>query len=647
MQIIIEDNRTIRLTQVFDLQSEVLEKHFRVKDPQAHRKKSMKFGHWDGYHRFYNSSEQVLRRGYLKDLIKLCVDNDFPFDIVDRRPKSKYPVPSCNSFDNKLIDAKINGNDIVAHEHQMRCWNSVCKATEHPLYEVGTHFHPTGGGKSLMMAGIVKLIRCPTVIITEQSIVLDQIVKSLKLFNVVHHDDIGEFYSGKMPDGNIACVGSIAALQTPKKPVFAKFDVKLTTLKKDFERMYNNKFDDLKKIMSINSINAWRRSCVIDDINKKYSKNKRKFANIIPNEKDWTDIDLAKNIDFLLSDNPGIVEKSIGIDNFNVWKETSSVSENYEYELKKSLVKWHTYEKNKYFEIAMKSYGTRMIKCRELQEMVSECELLLVDEMDNAASNNYNLLFDKWFNGRYIHGFSGTPYDPDKPIEEMKLRGCFGPVISKSSRRELEGIGQIQPVRYLMMQFGEFDKNDKTAFDIAEREIIIDNNKFHRLILRLIGNWKDEKHLIVIDTSNIEDLGKSLNNLIPNSLFVYGKVPNVKRFKMIKNFEDGVSNVLIVSKVGKRGMDLGGGAHNLFLIGGGKNKSNFDQIIGRAVRKNDKGFSRVIDFYYTGNYYLLNHSRKRLRYIVDMGYKSDVIYNNKNIDAEEFIKYRYNFNKFI
>jgi superfamily II DNA or RNA helicase len=273
--------------------------------------------------------------------------------------------------------------------------------------------------------------------------------------------------------------------------------------------------------------------------------------------------------------------------------------------------------------------------------MVGQCELLMVDEMDNAASGNYDDLFDKWFNGRYIHGFSGTPYDPDKPVEKMILQGRFGPVISKSKRKELEDIGQIQPIRYYMIQFGDIDPKDKTAFDVAERDIIIDNQDFHNMILKITNMYSDGKTLIVVDTSNIEDIGLSLEQIIPQSVFIYNKISQTKRKKAIEDFENGNIKVLIVSKIGKRGMDLGGGAHTQIIIGGGRLRSNFDQIIGRGVRKNDKGYTKVFDFYFTGNKYLLNHSRKRLRFVVDMGYVSNLIYGSKTIEAEKFIKSRY------
>jgi len=650
VQIIISDNHTLRLAQIFELHEEVLKKRFSVKDPQARHKISMYRGSWDGYHRFYDAQNQILSRGYLKDVIELCIENDFPFDIVDNRSKSKYPVPAPGSFDNQLIDAEINGRKIIAHEHQMRCWNAVCKASQHPIYEVCTHFHPTGGGKSLMMAGIVKLIRCPTVIITEQSIVLNQITKSLKLFNVVHHDDIGEFYSGKMPEGNVVCVGSIAALQTPKKPQWKKFDVKISTLKKDFNNMYVKNIDKLKSIMSVKAIDAWRRSCVLDYVEDLYDKNTKKnkkdridLFSIVPEHKDWNEVvnDVADNISFLIKNDLDVISSIIGDSNVSIWKDTEYIHDFYDNQLKRAFVLWYSYEKKRYFDIAMKSYYTRLKKCRELQHMVSECELLLVDEMDNAASNNYVPLFKEWFSGRYVHGFSGTPYDPDKPVEEMRLRGYFGPISSRSERRELEEIGQIQPVKYYMMQFGEINPKDKTAFDVAERNIIIDNPEFHIVIKKSIENWPNEKHLLIIDTSNVEDLGKKLNEILPNSAFVYGKVPFKKRQTMIKSFEDGDINVLIVSKVGKRGMDLGGGAHNMHIIGGGKNKSNFDQIIGRGVRNNDRGWARVFDYYYTGNHYLLRHSRKRLNFICNMGYQAKIIFGNVVIDARKFISSRY------
>lgn len=637
MQIVVSNNNLLRLTQVFEPQNAALLEYFRAKDPAAHFKRAMINTSWDGYKYFYNERAQTIRKAFLKELIDLCEKQDIPYEILDEREKSKFPVPAAGSFDDKLIEG------IKAHPWQMRCWESACKADI--FHEIGTHFHPTGSGKSIMMAGLVKLFRCPTVIITEQSIVLSQIVRTLKLHNIVHHDDVGEFYSGKMPDGNLVCVGSIAAIQTPKKPVYDSFRVKLRTLQSNFKKMLNNKPVKLQSLITVKGVFAWLRSNFIDEIRDQWLDGK--ISRVTDGITEW-----EEETDFVVHDRLDQLEKKefsklFGQKKLALWQQTRSISGSFKRELAKALLLFEKYFKDKYFDAATKGYKTLQVKVKELHQMVGECELLIIDEMDNASSKLYKPLFDKLFKGRYVHGFSGTPYDPDAPIDNMVVKSRFGPVISHSTRQEVEAAGQIIPIKFYMMKFGENDPKDKTAFDIAEREIIIDNDKFHQMLKNIITNWPQEKHLIIVDTSNIEDIGKALEEKIPNSAFIYGKVSPKKRLKVIKQFEDGEINVLIVSKIGKRGMDLGGGADNAYLVGGGKRSSNFDQMIGRTVRLNERGWARVFDFYFTGNYYLLSHSRKHLRYIEAMGYNAQIIFGKMHIKAADFIKSRYRLPKAV
>lgn len=634
MQIIVSNNNLLRLTQVYEPQEAVITKHFRAKDPNAHYKKAMTNTSWDGYTRFYNEKAQTIKKAFLSELVELCDKNNFPYDIVDDRYKSKYPLPSPDSFDVNLIDG------IKAYPWQMRCWQSACEGGTDILKEIGTHFHPTGSGKSIMMAGLVKLFRCPTVIITEQSIVLDQIVKTLRINKVVHHNDVGEFYSGKMPSGNLVCVGSIAAIQSPKKPKYDNFKVKLPTIKSNFKKMLKKDPSKLQKLISLKGVFAWIRSNMIEELSDGWEKGE---VDIEINE--WDDYEIHKILMGFSDDN---LKSVLGDKNYKIWHQTRLIGNCFEDELTKAFLRLEQYLKDKYYEAAVKSYGTLKNKVKELHKMVKECELLIIDEMDNASSKLYKPLFDRLFKGRYIHGFSGTPYDIDTPVENMRVKSRFGPVISHSTRKEVEKAGQIIPIKFYMLQFGEYNQKDKTAFDIAEKEIIVNNPKFHDKLKQIVINWPKEKHLIIIDTSNIETLGKTLEDKIPNSAFIYGKVRPKKRTEIINKFEEGEINVLIVSKIGKRGMDLGGGAHNVYLIGGGKKSSNFDQMIGRSVRKNDRGWARVYDFYFTGNFYLLKHSRKHLRYVNEMGYAAFIVFGNKMCKkVNDFVKSRYRLPKFL
>ena len=97
----------------------------------------------------------------------------------------------------------------------------------------------------------------------------------------------------------------------------------------------------------------------------------------------------------------------------------------------------------------------------------------MVDECDKATSKQYGYLFRNYFKGRRRYGFSGTPFDKKKPIQNLALRENLGSIISKTDRRSLEKIGRIIPVKFYMFAYGEDgDAQDRTAFDIAEREII-------------------------------------------------------------------------------------------------------------------------------------------------------------------------------
>ena len=292
--------------------------------------------------------------------------------------------------------------------------------------------------------------------------------------------------------------------------------------------------------------------------------------------------------------------------------------------------------------ISPKIYKARMKRARLFQEIVKRAGLLMVDECDKAVSKPYKQLFKFHFKGRYKFGFSATPFDPDKPVENLVLREHLGPIISEIGRDEVQETGRIIPIKFYMMAEGEDgDKNDARTFDIAEREIIVDNDKFHSRVAKIVSAFPDDGTLILIDTTNVEDLGFKLEQKIPGSKFIYGKTSKSQRNKAIEQFEKRELKCLIGGKILKRGLDLRGGAENLIIIGGGKLYSNFDQKIGRAVRCNARGKARVFSFYFVNNKYLYLHSRKQLKALVGMGYYSEVVFSDARISGEDLIKARF------
>lgn len=288
------------------------------------------------------------------------------------------------------------------------------------------------------------------------------------------------------------------------------------------------------------------------------------------------------------------------------------------------------------------AYAKRLAHARDFQKIVKQANLLMVDECDRATNKNYKNLFRYFFNGRWKYGFSATPFDNEKPVENMELKAHLGSIIFKTDRRELERLGRIIPIKFYMIAMGEDgDKSDKTAFDIAEREQMIDNADFHQRILKIVNAFPDDGTLILVDTCNVVDLGNALEKTIPNSKFIYGETAKGQRRKYLKMFEEREIRCLIGGRILKRGLDLKGGVNNLILCGGGKLWSDYEQKIGRALRKNDKGWARVFAFMFLNNHYLYKHARSQLKAIVEMGYDTKVVFKDVTVDGAELIANRW------
>jgi superfamily II DNA or RNA helicase len=283
-------------------------------------------------------------------------------------------------------------------------------------------------------------------------------------------------------------------------------------------------------------------------------------------------------------------------------------------------------------------------KCRLIDFTVKNSESfeangLLVHNCDLATSSTYKNLFKYWFKGRRRYGMTGTPYDADKPVENLVLQEHLGSVIYSQDRESVEKTGLIVPIEYFALAFGEgSNKDDASAFDIAVDEMMVHNDKFHRFIAALCKRFTDEGTLILVER---DDLGYALQRLIPDSEFIHGKTSRKRRPEILQAFESRKLKVLIGGKNVRRGLDLKGGCENLILATGGKLASEFKQRVARAARINQKGSARIFDIYFLCNKYLYAHSRKRFKAAVAAGYVSKVIFRDGSVEGEKFIKSRF------
>ncbi len=479
---------------------------------------------WDGIYRFYHRGKKRIPRPLLGMLIEIAKEHKLPLQIEDQREPSQYkPIPLDDIKDDFLPG-------ITLAEYQVQAIRKMCGA------EVGICDLPTGGGKTEVISGICKAISCPTVILADQTIVVQQIKDRLELRDI--SEDIGIFYAGQRPNGQTIVVGSVASLLPPKPPE------------------------------------------PVDPKDPKYD------------------------------------------------------------------------QKYKIYQTKLKAFKTRKKNSKDLQEYVKNAEMLIVDECDKASSNIYKYVFRHLYKGRRRYGFSGTPLDPDKPVEGFIMQSHLGSIIHKESRQNLTALGRIIPCTYYTIGFGlDGSIKDKRAYDIAIADFMVGNAEFHNLLVKLaksmvspegvMGKERDGTVLLV----EREELGERLLKLLgENNIkaeFIYGRTPKRRRDEVLRMFEQRDIDVLIGGKIINRGLDLKGGCENLIVATGGKLQSEFFQKIGRALRHNKKGKSKIYDIFFRCNRYLYTHSKLRLATMINAGYKTYVVFPGGKIDGQEFVRSNY------
>ena len=239
MKAIIQDNNYIYFENITQHEDNVLWHEFSVARPGTYVDPNQRV-QWDGVYRKYNRTKKRIARPLLDLVIKVCEKHKLPLSIEDRRKPWSTLMPSVEAVTEDLLPG------IKLETYQIE---SIKKAI---LNECGIIALPTGAGKTEVACGICKLIDCPTVILADQTIVVDQMRSRLLLRDI--KEEIGMFYAGHRPDGQTIVVGSIQSLATPKKtptpPKFTKGEDE-----KDYSKKYL-KYESQLKAFETRKTNA-------------------------------------------------------------------------------------------------------------------------------------------------------------------------------------------------------------------------------------------------------------------------------------------------------------------------------------------------------------------------------------------------------
>ena len=242
--------------------------------------------------------------------------------------------------------------------------------------------------------------------------------------------------------------------------------------------------------------------------------------------------------------------------------------------------------------------------------MIKDVVCVITDEVHSAKADELKkMLTGVLANIPLRWGFTGTL--PKDEISQASILVGLGPVIGELKAARLQELGVLSNCHVNIVQMVD-DHVEYTSYHEENAFLTQDERR-----LQWLANFTQkvtENGNTLILVQNIET-GKKLNEMIPDSVFVYGATKNSERFEHFDDINTGTNQILIASYgVASVGINIPR-IFNLVLFEPGKSFVRVIQSIGRGVRiAKDKDFVNIYDITSTLKYSTRHLSARKTFY---------------------------------
>jgi superfamily II DNA or RNA helicase len=233
---------------------------------------------------------------------------------------------------------------------------------------------------------------------------------------------------------------------------------------------------------------------------------------------------------------------------------------------------------------------------------LNKFKALIVDEVHRASAKGFqDFLAKAPYPIRF--GFSATPNSGDE-YKWTLIKQYLGTIIYEI---DPELLMEKEVIAKPRIEFIPVEAPPTPNWPMANIQGIVKNRRRNDRIKELVEEFNVPTLILIRNL----DHGKTLNELIDDSVFVSGIDDAIRRKEIIHNFEDGSLDVIISSNIFNEGISINA-IKLLIIASGGKSKIETIQKLGRGLRLHDsKKEVHVFDFNDHGNYYTQKHSRMR------------------------------------
>jgi len=227
---------------------------------------------------------------------------------------------------------------------------------------------------------------------------------------------------------------------------------------------------------------------------------------------------------------------------------------------------------------------------------------VIVDEVHKAKADVLRRLLSSYLKNAPVRwGLTGTM--PEEEHEQVSVMACIGPMLGRIETKKLQDKGLLAQLHVNVWQLQDQDPVDQTAATLrgdkfndyqSELKWLTTNPaRLKYLAKQVIEMSESGNTLILVDRI---ETGEKLQLLIPDSVFVSGKMKSKKRKDEYKEVQEVDGKVIIATYgVASTGINIVR-IFNLVLFEAGKSFVRVIQSIGRGIRvAPDKDFVDVYD----------------------------------------------------
>lgn len=243
-------------------------------------------------------------------------------------------------------------------------------------------------------------------------------------------------------------------------------------------------------------------------------------------------------------------------------------------------------------------------------------DAVVMDECHHAPAKTFYWTLMSCTSAWVRFGLTATPMREESE-EELYLWTAFSPLIVEIKPEELVEVGRLVPIHLVVYDLGDvLSQRRFSSWQEEYMEYIVRNKVRNYLIVAeaivyrpaVILVWSIE-HIHILEFILREVSGRFK---IPIRWGVmYGETPSQYRAALIEEFERGKLDILIISDVGKEGLNIIN-LRTLIVAAGQKSKVAAIQRVGRGMRPKKWGYVRVVDFY-DSSAVTRRHSFRRVR----------------------------------